>query len=164
LGGSTRLQIYVAAAAVLVLVWTLFPFLWMVWASFMTTPELLVGGIVQSIDAPTLENYRRIFGIAETDALMGGQTKHISRGFLNSLIVALPTALLATAIATIAGYAFGRFTFPAKRSLLFTLLITRVLPPIAILIPYFAFFQSIGLIGNHLGLIWPGSRRCSRGF
>ena len=49
--------------------------------------------------------------------------------------MALPTALAATAIATVAGYAFGRFDFPGRMGLLFALLVTRVLPPIAILIP-----------------------------
>ncbi len=152
LSGNTRLKIYVIVAGILVLLWTIVPFFWMVWASIMPKSEI-VEGIVQTIDEPTLENYLRIFGIAETDALFGGQTKQLSLGFLNSLIVALPTALIATAIATLAGYAFGRFGFPGKMSLLFALLITRVLPPIAILIPYFTFFQSLGLIGNHGGLI-----------
>jgi len=112
-----------------------------------------VQGIVQIIDEPTFGHYRRIFGITETDALSGGQTKQLSLALLNSFIVALPTAIISTAIAMLAGYAFGRFTFPGQRSLLFTLLLTRVLPPIAILIPYYAFFQSIGMIGTHASLI-----------
>ena len=118
----------------------------------MTEAEL-VQGIVQIIDEPTFGHYRRIFGITETDALSGGQTKQLSLALLNSFIVALPTAIISTAIAMLAGYAFGRFTFPGQRSLLFTLLLTRVLPPIAILIPYYAFFQSIGMIGTHASLI-----------
>jgi len=118
----------------------------------MTEAEL-VQGIVQIIDEPTFGHYQRIFGIAETDALSGGQTRQLSRGLLNSFVVALPTAIISTAIAMLAGYAFGRFTFPGQRSLLFTLLLTRVLPPIAILIPYYAFFQSIGMVGTHASLI-----------
>ena len=107
------------------------PFFWMFWASLMTEAEL-VQGIVQIIDKPTLGHYLRIFGVAETDALSGGQTKQLSLALLNSFIVAVPTAIISTAIAMLAGYAFGRFTFPGQRTLLFTLLLTRVLPPIAI--------------------------------
>ena len=147
-----RVRIAVIAAGILVLLWTALPFFWIVWVSFMTKAEV-VEGIVQTIDRPTLENYLRIFGFAETDALFGGQTRLIGRGFLNSFIVALPTALMATAIATLAGYAFGRFEFPGRTGLLFCLLVTRVLPPIAILIPYFTLFRSLDLIGNHGGLI-----------
>ena len=140
------------AAGVIVVLWTVLPFFWMVWASLMTKPEI-VEGIVQTIDAPTLDNYARIVGVAKTDALFGGQTRLIGLGFLNSLIVALPTALIATAIATVAGYALGRFEFRGRMGLLFALLVTRVLPPIAILIPYYTFFRSLGLIGNQGSLI-----------
>ena len=152
LGGNARLKVCVIAAGILVVLWTVLPFFWMVWASLMTKPEI-VEGIVRTIDAPTLDNYARIVGVAETDALFGGQTRLIGLGFLNSLIVALPTALVATAIATVAGYAFGRFEFPGRMGLLFALLVTRVLPPIAILIPYYTFFRSLGLIGNQGSLI-----------
>ena len=96
LSGDAKLKIAVIAAGILVLLWTALPFFWMFWVSLMTKPEL-VEGIVQTIDRPTLDNYLRIFGIAETDALFGGQTRLIGRGFLNSFIVALPTALLAAA-------------------------------------------------------------------
>ena len=152
LSRDSHLKVYVIVAGILVFLWTIIPFFWLFWASLMTKSEL-VEGIVQSIDEPTLEHYRRIFGIAETDALSGGQTKQLSKGFLNSLIVALPTALIATAIAALSGYAFGRFKFPGQMSLLLALLFTRILPPIAILIPYYAFFQSIDMVGNHGGLI-----------
>ena len=152
LSGDGRLKIAVVVAGVVVLLWTAVPFFWVVWVSFMTKPEV-ADGIVQAIDAPTLENYLRIFGIAETGALFDGQTRQIGLGFLNSFIVALPTAVCATAIATLSGYAFGRFEFPGRMGLLFCLLITRVLPPIAILIPYYTLFQALGLIGNHGGLM-----------
>ena len=152
LSGTARLKVCVIAAGLLVVLWTILPFFWMVWASLMHKPEI-VEGIVQTIDEPTLENYARILGIAETEALFGGQTRQIGLGFLNSLIVALPTALAATAIATVAGYAFGRFDFPGRMGLLFALLVTRVLPPIAILIPYYTFFRSLGLIGSPGALI-----------
>ena len=152
LSQGRRFQIFILVAAIFVFLWTMIPFFWMFWASLMTEAEL-VQGIVQIIDKPTLGHYLRIFGVAEADALSGGQTKQLSLALLNSFIVALPTAIISTAIAMLAGYAFGRFTFPGQRTLLFTLLLTRVLPPIAILIPYYAFFQSIGMIGTHTSLI-----------
>ena len=72
LSGNARLKLYVIAAGILVVLWTILPFFWMVWASLMTKPEI-VEGIVQTIDEPTLDNYARIVGIAETDALFGGR-------------------------------------------------------------------------------------------
>ena len=149
---SPNLKLFIALSIAFVLLWTIVPFFWMLWASFMHESEL-TEGIVQGIDDPTLEHYTRIFGFAEKEAIFGGQTKLIAKGFLNSLIVALPTAIISTVVATLAGYAFGRFQFPAKTGLLFGLLLTRVLPPGAILIPYFTMFRTIGLVGDPGGLI-----------
>ena len=149
---SPNLKLFIALSIAFVLLWTIVPFFWMLWASFMHESEL-TEGIVQGIDDPTLENYKRIFGFAEKEAIFGGQTKLIAKGFLNSLIVALPTAIISTVVATLAGYAFGRFQFPWKTGLLFGLLLTRVLPPVAILIPYFTMFRTIGLVGDPGGLI-----------
>ncbi len=149
---DANLKLFVALSVLFVLLWTIVPFFWMLWASFMTESEL-TEGIVQAIDDPTLEHYKRIFGHAEEEAIFGGQTKLIGQGFLNSLIVALPVAVIGTAIATLAGYAFGRFQFPGKTGLLFGLLLTRVLPPVAILIPYFTMFRTVGLVGDPGGLI-----------
>lgn len=149
---DANLKLFVALSVLFVLLWTIVPFFWMLWASFMTESEL-TEGIIQAIDDPTLEHYKRIFGHAEEEAIFGGQTKLIGQGFLNSLIVALPVAVIGTAIATLAGYAFGRFQFPGKTGLLFGLLLTRVLPPVAILIPYFTMFRTVGLVGDPGGLI-----------
>ena len=149
---NARQKLFITISVALVFLWTIVPFFWMFWASFMTESELTTG-VAQVIDDPTLEHYARIFGFAEEEAIFGGQTKALGRGVLNSLIVALPTALIGTAIATLAGYAFGRYQFPGKTGLLFALLLTRVLPPIAILIPYFTLFKSVGLVGNPVGLI-----------
>ena len=149
---EASLKLFVVLSVLFVLLWTIVPFFWMLWASFMTDSELSEG-IVQAIDEPTLEHYKRIFGHADKEAIFGGQTKLIGQGFLNSLIVSLPVAIIGTAIATLAGYAFGRFHFPAKTGLLFGLLLTRVLPPVAILIPYFTMFRTVGLVGDPGGLI-----------
>ena len=149
--GHDRLGMLVIGTAVLVVIWTALPFLLMFWASIMTQSEL-VSGVARVIAEPTLGHYERILGHADEEAIFGGQTKQIGRGFLNSMIVSLPAAFVATVIATLAGYAFGRFTFPGRMSLLFALLFTRVLPPIAVLIPYYSFFQAVGLIGSPVGL------------
>ena len=149
--GYQRLTMLVIGTALLVLIWTTLPFMLMFWASLMTQSEL-VSGVARIIEEPTLDHYARILGHADEEAIFGGQTKQIGLGFLNSMIVSLPAAFMATVIATLAGYAFGRFTFPGQMGLLFALLFTRVLPPIAVLIPYYSFFQAVGLIGSPVGL------------
>ena len=135
-----------------ILVWTVVPFFWTFWASLMSERQI-VEGLVQAIDSPSLVSYEAVLGISEAGAAYAGQASRVGLGFANSAIVSIPVAIIATAIAVLAGYAFGRFRFPAKTALLFSLLMTRMLPPVAILIPYFALFAAVGLVGSPLGLI-----------
>lgn len=136
----------------LVALWSLLPFAGTVWASLMSEGRL-VEGLISWIDAPTIGNYLAIFGYGKVSAVFGGQAEAVSRAFINSGIVSVPVALIGTSISVLGGYAFGRYLFPFKNTLLFTLLLTRVLPPIAVIIPYFIFFSALGLVGTHLGLI-----------
>lgn len=148
--GQQRWSLWASVA--FVALWTLIPFAGTIWASIMTEGQL-VDGLVRWIDQPTLDNYRSIFGLGQASAVFGGQASAVGRAFANSAIVALPVAAIGTAISILGGYAFGRYRFPFKNTLLFTLLMTRVLPPIAVIIPYFVMFSALGLVGTPYGLI-----------
>jgi multiple sugar transport system permease protein len=91
--------------------------------------------------------------MANINQVFGGQAAAIARGFFNSAVVASAVAVIGTAVAIIGGYAFGRFRFPFKNTLLFVLLSVRVLPPIAVLIPYFVILSALHLIGTYTSLI-----------
>jgi multiple sugar transport system permease protein len=77
----------------------------------------------------------------------------VTRGFINSAVVAVLVAAIATASSVAGGYAFGRFRFPFQNTLLFVLLSVRVLPPIAVLIPYFVILSALHLIGTYFSLV-----------
>jgi multiple sugar transport system permease protein len=135
-----------------VLFWTLFPFYWTFKASFMREIDVLSYLVGWPERGFTLDNYRLLFGLSKGDSIFGGQTRAVMSGFVNSALVALPSAAIAAAVAAFAGYAFGRFEFPGKKALLFTLLVSRVLPPISMVIPYFVFFSAVGMVGSLFGL------------
>jgi multiple sugar transport system permease protein len=99
-----------------------------------------------------LTNYKAVLGIARINEIFGGQPMAVARGFFNSAVVSTLVAAIATAMATVGGYAFGRFRFPYKNTLLFVLLSVRVLPPIAVLIPYFVILSALHLIGSYFSL------------
>ena len=56
-------------------------------------------------------------------------------------------------LGTMAAYAFSRFKVPLKDDLLFFILSTRMMPPIAVAIPIFLMFRNLGLNDTHLGMI-----------
>ena len=149
---SKSQRILMGGSVAAVAVWSLLPFAVTIWASLMTEGQL-VQGLVQWISHFTLGNYLAIFGIGEVSMVFGGQASAVGRAFGNSLFVSLPVAIVGTAVAVLGGYAFGRFRFRFKNTLLFVLLTMRVLPPIAVIIPYYLIFKTIGLVGNAFGLI-----------
>lgn len=73
--------------------------------------------------------------------------------FMNSLIIAISSTLLAVSMGTITAYGFSRFRMPGESDLLFFILSTRMLPPIVVAIPMFLMYRAVGLTDTHLGLI-----------
>ena len=136
----------------LVAMWTFIPLLVMFWASVIPLSDL-IAGLVHWPSEINFATYRAILGIDQMNKVFGGQAETITRGFVNSAVVAIPVAVIGTCLAVIGGYAFGRFRFPFKSTLLFVLLSVRVLPPIAILIPYFVILSALRLVGTYFGLI-----------
>jgi multiple sugar transport system permease protein len=137
----------------LVIAWTFLPIVAMVWASLMPFNALMNGGLLQWPSGMGFANYRAILGIATINEVFGGQPMAVARGFINSAVVSVLVATIATAMAIVGGYAFGRFRFPFQNALLFALLSVRVLPPIAVLIPYFVILSALHLIGTYFGLV-----------
>ena len=73
--------------------------------------------------------------------------------FLNSLIVAITSTILAVGMGTFTAYGFSRFKVKGEADLLFFILSTRMLPPVVVAIPMFLMYRAVGLNDSHLGLI-----------
>ena len=71
----------------------------------------------------------------------------------NSLFIGVVSTFLAVALGTMAAYAFARFRIRGKGDLLFFVLSTRMLPAIAVVIPIFLMFKTVGLFNTRMGLI-----------
>jgi multiple sugar transport system permease protein len=73
--------------------------------------------------------------------------------FLNSLIVAITSTVLAVGMGTFTAYGFSRFKIAGEADLLFFILSTRMLPPVVVAIPMFLMYRVVGLNDTHWGLI-----------
>ncbi|MBA3449292.1 MAG: carbohydrate ABC transporter permease [Pseudaminobacter sp.] len=73
--------------------------------------------------------------------------------FLNSLIVAITSTVLAVGMGTFTAYGFSRFKVKGEADLLFFILSTRMLPPVVVAIPMFLMYRVVGLNDTHWGLI-----------
>lgn len=118
------------------------PFVWLVATSlkmpedvFTKTPSLIP-------PHPTLSNF--VYVLTET---------LVPRYFLNSLAVASATAIIGTAITSLAAYALSRFQFRGKIGYMTMLLATQMFPAALFLAPLYIVLRSYGLINSLLGLI-----------
>ena len=73
--------------------------------------------------------------------------------FYNSTVVSGLTALLSTAIGTLAGYGFSRFRFRFRRALIAGFLATQMMSGVLVIGPYFQMLAAVGLYNTLTGLI-----------
>jgi multiple sugar transport system permease protein len=86
------------------------------------------------------------------EMVIAGLSNYVPR-FINSLIIAFGSTFLAVSLGTFAAYAFSRFKIPLKDDLLFFILSTRMMPPIAVAIPIYLMYREVGLSDSALGMI-----------
>jgi multiple sugar transport system permease protein len=119
----------------------LFPVLWVLGLSLKTRAQVFATPPLY-LWWPTFENYADV--LTRSDFL---------RAFINSLIVSTSAVLLSLGIGAPAAYAFARFPFHGRSVLFFALLVMRMLPPIAVLVPMYLLFNKVGLATTRLSVV-----------
>jgi len=136
------------ALVVALLIFFLFPIFWMVATSFKPPPDILTRPVKWTF-VPTLTNYVYAFDEANFGLFIK-----------NTLMVALISTVLVIVLGCLAAYSFARYNTGAGH-LMFFILTTRMMPGIAVIIPFFVIFKAIGetAIGQALwlGLDRPGA-------
>lgn len=136
-----------AVGLALVLLFTalaLMPLYWMITGSFKVLSDTMKMPPEWFPASPTLANYRNLF--TNSPAL---------RWLFNSIWVAGAAAAAAIGTSSLAGYAFGKKTFPGKKMLFWLLLMTMMLPSEVMLIPRYLIISDLGWINTYRGLIVP---------
>lgn len=75
------------------------------------------------------------------------------RSIGNSLILAVSSTVLVVLIGTPAAYSLARLRPRGRDDLMLFILASRMAPPIALVIPFFLVYRTVGLLETHLGLI-----------
>lgn len=130
-----------AAAGLLLTVWA-FPVIWGVLTSFKTERDVLAYPPVW-IFTPTLDNYRAVLSGADS----------ILPNLWSSIVVSSTATLLTMLFAVPAAYAIARLKYPGKQTSGFYVLVTQMLPPVGLVIPYYLVLQRIGGLDTYSGLI-----------
>ncbi len=144
--GSARRVIEVVLLVALAVA-MLFPVLWMLETSIKENRDVYAVPAKFFTFDFTLDHFKDVFVGAD-----GGRSD-LSVSFLNSVIVAGASTVLATVLGVPAAWAYSRFTLKAKKDQLFFILSTRFMPPVVVVIPIFLMYRELGLIDSKLGLI-----------
>jgi multiple sugar transport system permease protein len=138
-----RASLYVLLTAASILM--AFPLLWMISTSFKTLQEANAPRIVWLPSEISLDAYRAV--LTDPDFL---------RSYFNSTFyAALALAGTLISIAAVA-YAFSRVEWPGKNVVFALMLSTMMIPPQALIVPQYVFFNAIDWIGTFNPLIIPG--------
>lgn len=127
--------------AIIMLIFALFPVLWIISASINPTGSLVGQPLIPA--NPTLSNYQRLFN---------NPINPYPRWYLNSLLLSIVVTILGTAITTLAAYAFSRFNFRSRRPLLQAILLIQVFPNFLNMVALFLILQQFGNYIPALGL------------
>jgi multiple sugar transport system permease protein len=126
---------------------TLYPFLWMVSASFKPLKEIVGGNLSLVSKSMSFANYADIMG----------RSSLFPRWFLNSLIVAVIGTTVNVFINTMAGYSLSRLSFPGREQIYHFLLALLMVPAQVLLIPNYLLLQRFGLLDTYGALILPAA-------
>ena len=150
-----------SGACVVVALFILAPFAWMLVCSVAGEAELTRRPPVFA-PRPTLANYAFIFtGQMPQDKTRHGifvwQTSHEVRMLLpalrNSFIVALSVMAANVVFGALAAYSFARVAFRGGRYAYAFILTSRLLPAVAVAIPFYAIVQRLELLDTYRALI-----------
>ncbi len=119
----------------------LFPIYWIFVSSFKTPLDTLAIPPVW-LFRPTLGAYQNIFVLDD-----------YAWYFLNTVLIAIGTTVIALAFGSLAAYALDRYPFRFRNVIAYALLGTRFLFPIIYAIPLFQLFNRVGLLDTRTGLI-----------
>ncbi|RWO77287.1 MAG: carbohydrate ABC transporter permease [Mesorhizobium sp.] len=150
------------------------PLLWIFATSFKTPPDSIAYP-PKILFQPSLEGYCNLFStrtrqtpeyinslgpatgvcdetVRKRNMVIAGPSNFMPR-FVNSLIIAFGSTFCAVFLGTLSAYGFSRFKVPLADDLLFFILSTRMMPPIAVAIPIYLMYREIGLSDTALGMI-----------
>jgi multiple sugar transport system permease protein len=171
---STRQKWIAGLLVITYAVISLMPLLWIIATGF-KSPEDSISYPPKITFEPTLEGYVNLFTtqtritpnmidalpkpsnwyeqiVRDKNMVIAGPSRYGQR-LMNSIIIGFGSTFLSIFLGTLAAYAFSRFRVPIKDDLLFFILSTRMMPPIAVAIPIFLMYRHLGLSDTHLGMI-----------
>jgi len=147
--------------------YVLAPIAWLVSSSFQSEAEITSVPPHWIPEEPTIENFAAIFkssskvvtyetrkqGDTATGGFIPSTAVNLLPSMKNSFLVALAVVLLNLLVGVPAAYALAKIRFIGRSTSIYFMLSTRVIPDIALVVPFFLFVQKLGLMDNLFSLM-----------
>ncbi len=153
--------------SLMILFIVLAPVAWLVSSSMQTEAEIVSVPPHWVPDQPTLKNFRAIFSAGDADVTYetrstqdpssGNYIPSTARNLLpamrNSFVVATLVVILNLLVGVPAAYAMAKIRFLGRSGSVYFILTTRVIPDIALVVPFFLVIKNLGLLDNIMSLV-----------
>jgi multiple sugar transport system permease protein len=155
-------RVLIALFSMVLLLYTLGPFLWLLSSSFQSETEIVSRPPHWIPHHPTLDNYKALFGASERVVTYENRRRahDMSRGvgfipetaknllpaLRNSFVVAVLVVILNLLVAIPAGYALAKIRFHGRSASVYAILATRVVPDIVLVVPFFLVIHKLGML------------------
>ncbi len=113
-------------------------------------------------DRPTIATYEYIFtGKVPSNyndrgairSMVSNEVRQVPRAIFNSAVVATAVMFVNLIFGSLAAYAFARIRFPGRTAVFNIVLMSRLIPSVALAVPYYLIVQQLGLINSYWSLI-----------
>ncbi len=143
-----RIGVYLGALVILLV--SVLPFLWVIISSI--SPQVELTSIPPHVfpEQPTFENYARLLGNADSSDIAASEFK---RALLNTLIVGMAVTFSALVVGALAAYAFARMRFRGRSTSFLLIIFTQMLPSVTLAIPLYVLLGQLQLINTLGGLV-----------
>jgi len=140
---TRRPRIGLYAVALLAVVVSFFPIVWLVLTSVKTSAAIYAWPPQYLPDPLTFRNYVTILT----------KSPELLRYIWNSLVVGIGTTAIVLVLGGFAGYALSRLRLRYGPAAMVAILAVSMFPPVALLPAMFQLFRDLGLLNTYLGLV-----------
>ncbi|NLJ39778.1 MAG: carbohydrate ABC transporter permease [Candidatus Atribacteria bacterium] len=138
--------IVIMVGSIILIIALLAPLIWLLISSVADLKDLLKIPLQWIPENISFERYSKIL-------FSQGSESEFRKTMMNSFLVASAVTIICVSIGSLSAYAFSRLRFPGKDKILFVLLFSYMLPPVAIIIPIYQIFSRYSLLDTKTALI-----------
>lgn len=149
-------------SAVLLALFILLPLAWVGLSSLIGRQAMLIFPPDWLHYGLTTDNYRYIFTgeipqsyevSGQMRTMISEEIRQVPQAIANSFIVATAVMLINWIFGSLAAYAYARMRFKGRAATFYLITLSRLIPAVALAMPYYAIVQRLGMLNKHSALI-----------